>query len=60
MSSGSRVPVSECYRFETSAVVNLDQPVSDLGLTSRLCPPRLSPFEDITNGIGTHDHVPIK
>lgn len=42
MSWGSRAPVSECYLFETSAVVNLHQPVSDAGLMSRLCPPRMS------------------
>lgn len=54
MSSGSRAPVSECYRCEASVVGNLYQPVSDAGVNeSPLLAAAVSchfPFEKITNG----------
>lgn len=53
MSWGSRTPVSECYLFETSAVVNLHQPESDAGVSESPLPAAAVschfPFEEITN-----------
>ena len=52
-SSGSREPVSECYRYETSAVGNLCQPVSYAGVNETPLPVEAVschfPFEEITS-----------